>query len=134
MKNIKLIFCSLIYISSLSANASDFTLESGVMDWSHKAEKVFGKQRSENAFVKLHGYNATDFGDLYGNVLIEDPDDQEEMGIEVVLIGQIIYLTLILMLIVRFMLKMNLTGLKPLCCQVLVGIKFLTTGCIFSLL
>ncbi|MGE4262740.1 outer membrane protein OmpK [Shewanella sp.] len=89
MKNIKLIFCSLIYISSLSANASDFTLESGVMDWSHKAEKVFGKQRSENAFVKLHGYNATDFGDLYGNVLIEDPDDQEEMGIEVVLIGQI---------------------------------------------
>lgn len=86
LKLLLLIFASIL---SLSSYASNFTLESGIMDWSKKAEDVFGKQRSENAFIKLHGYNETDFGDIYGNVLIEDFDDQEEMGMEVVLIGQI---------------------------------------------
>ncbi|MDG5899448.1 hypothetical protein E2650_05920 [Shewanella xiamenensis] len=88
MNKLKLIFCFSVSIFSLSTHAANFILESGVMDWSQKAEDSFGKQRSENAFIKVHGSNATDFGDIYGNVLIEDPDDQEEMGIEVVLIGQ----------------------------------------------
>ncbi|MCL1046540.1 hypothetical protein L2737_14595 [Shewanella electrodiphila] len=68
--------------------ATDFTLEAGVMDWSDKAEEAFGDQRSTNPFLKLHGYNATEFGDIYGNVQLEDIDKSAELGVEVVLIGQ----------------------------------------------
>ncbi len=85
----KKVFIGCVCLASQTAYASNFTIESGLMDWSHKAEESFGEQRSENAFVKIQGFNATDFGDIYGNVLIEDPDEQEEMGIEVVLIGQV---------------------------------------------
>ncbi|USD37534.1 outer membrane protein OmpK [Ferrimonas sp. SCSIO 43195] len=87
MKSNKLLV-GLLSLAPLVTNAADFYTEAGLIDWDNNHEQIFGKQRSENTFVRLVGVNGTDFGDIYGNITIEDIDDSAELGIEAILIGQ----------------------------------------------
>ncbi|GAA4872617.1 outer membrane protein OmpK [Ferrimonas pelagia] len=74
---------------SFSSSAAMVATEVGIMDWGTKAEENFGKMKSENSFVKFKGYNATDWGDVYGHVKLEDFEDSDMISSEINLVGQI---------------------------------------------
>lgn len=87
----KILSCLLLFpaLFSASSQSAMLAVEAGVMDWQSKASDYFGEAKDNNPFVKVKGFTANEYGDLYGHVTFEDPDDNAMYGTEINLIGQI---------------------------------------------
>ncbi|QYJ78740.1 outer membrane protein OmpK [Shewanella acanthi] len=87
----KILFCSLLFpvFISVPAQSAMLAVEAGVMDWQSKASDYFGEAKDNNPFLKLKGFTANEYGDLYGHVTLEDPDNSSMYGTEINLVGQI---------------------------------------------
>lgn len=88
--NTKLL-CPLIITACLGGNcqAAMLAVEAGMMDWQSKASDYFGEAKDNNPFITLKGAVGNDYGDIYGHVKWEDPDDGAYYGTEINVIGQI---------------------------------------------
>ncbi|QIZ78141.1 hypothetical protein [Ferrimonas lipolytica] len=85
MKKNKLAITLSMLLLSASANAGMVAVEAGVMDWDGKAEQSKG----ESPFVKIKGATGSEFGDVYAHLVLEDVDDNDLLGSEINIIGQI---------------------------------------------
>lgn len=115
--NKKLIY-PLIISACLSGTcqAAMLAVEAGMMDWQSKASGYFGEAKDNNPFITLKGAVANDYGDIYGQVKWEDPDDGAYYGTEINVIGQINLGRQIGTSMVRYLTRVNPVGEKPTPC------------------
>ena len=86
----KLILLPTIILSlSSQAYAGMTELELGYMNWSDNATDYFGKAKDNNEWILIRGETGTDFGDVYAHVKLEDFLDDNMVGSEINVAGQI---------------------------------------------